>query len=45
VVEGLAVTGDKAAAAEQIKALYQVFVNSDCTMLEVNPLAEDQVRV
>ena len=41
VVAGLGVTGDKAAAGEQIKALYNLFVDKDCTMVEVNPLAED----
>jgi len=41
VVEGLTVSGDKALAGEQIKALYQLFVDKDCTMVEVNPLAED----
>jgi succinyl-CoA synthetase beta subunit len=41
VAEGLEVSGDKAAAAEQIKALYTLFRESDCTMVEVNPLAED----
>ena len=41
VVDGLKVSGDKAAAAEQIKALYKLFVEADCTMVEVNPLAED----
>lgn len=41
VVEGLTVSGDKAAAGEQIKALYNLFVDRDCTMVEVNPLAED----
>lgn len=41
VVDGLGVSGDKAAAAEQIRALYQLFVDRDCTMVEVNPLAED----
>ncbi|KAG2438195.1 hypothetical protein HXX76_005801 [Chlamydomonas incerta] len=40
MVEGLHVTGDKAAAAKQIKALYTLFDKSDCTMVEVNPLAE-----
>lgn len=34
-VDGLKVTGDKAAAAEQIKALYKTFAESDCTMVEV----------
>jgi succinyl-CoA synthetase beta subunit len=41
VVDGLAVTGDKAAAGEQIRALFALFVEKDCTMVEVNPLAED----
>jgi succinyl-CoA synthetase beta subunit len=41
VVAGLEVTGDKAAAAAQVKSLYKAFVESDCTMVEVNPLAED----
>merc|ERR1719482_719843 len=41
VVDGLKCSGDKAAAAEQIKALYKLFVEADCTMVEVNPLAED----
>jgi succinyl-CoA synthetase beta subunit len=41
VVEGLKVSGDKAEAAAQIKALYSLFADHDCTMVEVNPLAED----
>jgi succinyl-CoA synthetase beta subunit len=41
VVQGLACSGDKAAAAEQVKALYTLFAEADCTMVEVNPLAED----
>jgi succinyl-CoA synthetase beta subunit len=41
VAKGLEVTGDVAAAAEQIKSLYRLFTESDCTMVEVNPLAED----
>lgn len=41
IVTGLEVTGDKKAAGEQIQALYNLFVKSDCTMVEVNPLAED----
>jgi len=40
MVEGLKVTGSKAEAAQQIKGLYNLFVKSDCTMVEVNPLAE-----
>jgi hypothetical protein len=41
VVEGLEVSGSKEAAVEQIKGLYNLFAESDCTMVEVNPLAED----
>jgi len=41
VVVGLTASGDKEAAKDQIKALYKVFVDRDCTMVEVNPLAED----
>lgn len=40
MVEGLGVTTDKKAAAEQIKGLYKLFAERDCTMVEVNPLAE-----
>lgn len=36
MVEGLAVKGDKKAAAEQIKSLYKCFTDSDCTMVEVS---------
>lgn len=35
MVEGLKIQGDKKAAAEQIKALYKCFTDSDCTMVEV----------
>ena len=35
MAEGLEVNGDKAAAAQQIKNLYKLFVESDCTMVEV----------
>lgn len=42
MVEGLAVTTDKKAAAEQIKNLYNMFTACDCTMVEVNPLAETE---
>ena len=35
MVDGLKVTGDKAAAADQIKGLYNLFVKADCTMVEV----------
>merc|ERR1711933_253500 len=41
VVDGLTVSGDKQKAGDQIRALYQLFVDKDCTMVEVNPLAED----
>ena len=41
VVEGLTCSGDPMAAGEQIRALYQLFVDRDCSMVEVNPLAED----
>ena len=34
-VEGLNTKGDKQAASQQIKALYETFVKSDCTMVEV----------
>lgn len=40
MVEGLKVSTDKQAAAEQVKALYKLFADKDCTMVEVNPLAE-----
>jgi succinyl-CoA synthetase beta subunit len=40
MVAGLGVGTDAAAAAEQVKALYKLFVERDCTMVEVNPLAE-----
>ena len=35
MVNGLAITGDKQAAKEQIKALYHTFTECDCTMVEV----------
>lgn len=41
MVTGLQVTGDLKAAALQIKRLYEMFVKCDCTMVEVNPLAEN----
>eukprot|EP00891_Asterochloris_glomerata_P003330 jgi/Astpho2/3330/Aster-04679 len=40
MVDGLKVSVDKKAAAEQIKGLYRLFEAKDCTMVEVNPLAE-----
>jgi len=41
VVEGLKISGDKEAAKQQIKSLYKLFAETDATMVEVNPLAED----
>eukprot|EP00850_Spirogloea_muscicola_P024197 SM000475S16796 [mRNA] locus=s475:90:2493:+ [translate_table: standard] len=31
---------DKKAAAEQVKKLFELFTQADCTLLEINPLAE-----
>lgn len=45
VVCTLDVAGDKADAARQLKALYGVFAGKDCTLLEVNPLAESGGRL
>ncbi len=36
----LEVNGSISDAVAQLKALYDVFISSDCTMLEINPLAE-----
>ncbi len=36
MVEGLKIKGDKKKAADQIKALYKTFTDSDCTMVEVS---------
>lgn len=41
VVQGLDCSGDKEQAGQQIRALYDLFISKDCTMVEVNPLAED----
>jgi succinyl-CoA synthetase beta subunit len=41
VLDGLTVSGDRKKAGEQIRALFQLFLDKDCTMVEVNPLAED----
>lgn len=41
VLDGLTVSGDRVKAGQQIRALYNLFLIKDCTMLEVNPLAED----
>jgi succinyl-CoA synthetase beta subunit len=35
IVKGLKVETDEEAAARQIKALYRLFVDKDCTMVEV----------
>eukprot|EP00245_Coleochaete_scutata_P005863 TRINITY_DN19789_c0_g1_i2.p1 TRINITY_DN19789_c0_g1~~TRINITY_DN19789_c0_g1_i2.p1 ORF type:complete len:437 (+),score=132.98 TRINITY_DN19789_c0_g1_i2:132-1442(+) len=41
VVEGLQLTvADKGEAGEQVKKLYELFISSDCTQVEINPLAE-----
>ena len=40
MVQGLGVSTDPKAAADQIKSLYKLFTERDCTMVEVNPLAE-----
>jgi succinyl-CoA synthetase beta subunit len=40
MVEGLQITTDKDAARQQIKNFYKLFTEKDCTMVEVNPLAE-----
>ncbi|KAK9067532.1 hypothetical protein SSX86_011643 [Deinandra increscens subsp. villosa] len=41
VVEGLAPkVADKKASIEQVKKLYNLFRESDCTQLEINPIAE-----
>lgn len=41
VVKGLDLKkADKSAAADQVKKLYELFVKSDCTQVEINPLAE-----
>ncbi|KAI5082697.1 hypothetical protein GOP47_0002440 [Adiantum capillus-veneris] len=41
VVDGLSLkASDRTAAIEQIKNLYKLFTEKDCTLLEINPLAE-----
>ena len=45
LARGLNVSGDAKDAAKQLRALYEVFVQSDCTMLEVNPLAETDKKL
>lgn len=43
MVEGLQVTTDKKAAAEQIKNMYEMFTSCDCTMVEVRPWVHNNV--
>ncbi len=45
MVEGLQVTTDKKAAAEQIKNMYEMFTSCDCTMVEVRRFASSAVAV
>ena len=45
LVGGLAVKGDKAYAASQLKALYKMFSSTDATLVEVNPLAESEGKL
>eukprot|EP00262_Sarcandra_glabra_P009985 TRINITY_DN2482_c0_g1_i3.p1 TRINITY_DN2482_c0_g1~~TRINITY_DN2482_c0_g1_i3.p1 ORF type:complete len:410 (-),score=103.55 TRINITY_DN2482_c0_g1_i3:236-1465(-) len=41
VVDGLAPTvADRNSSIEQVKMLYKLFCECDCTMLEINPIAE-----
>ncbi|MCI09435.1 succinyl-CoA ligase, partial [Trifolium medium] len=41
VVDGLAPkVADRNQSIEQVKNLYKLFVDSDCTLLEINPMAE-----
>ena len=40
LADRLEVNGSLSDAVAQLKALYDVFISSDCTMLEINPLAE-----
>ena len=44
VAEGLEVSGDMGAAADQIKALYKLFAEADCTMVEVRGERERQLH-
>jgi succinyl-CoA synthetase beta subunit len=41
ILQALPLSGDRDDAAQQIRALYKLFIEQDCTMVEVNPLAED----
>lgn len=41
VVDGLAPKGaDRSSSIDQVKKLYKLFSETDCTLLEINPLAE-----
>lgn len=41
VVDGLALTlADRNASIDQVKKLYKLFCETDCTLLEINPIAE-----
>lgn len=40
LADSLGVKGDKKEAAKQLQALYKLFCEKDCTMVEVNPLTE-----
>lgn len=42
VLSALNVSGDEKKAGDQIRALYKLFIDRDCSMVEVNPLAEDE---
>ena len=45
LTDRLEVNGSVSDAVAQLKALYDVFISSDCTMLEINPLAETAERM
>jgi succinyl-CoA synthetase beta subunit len=42
LVKRLGIAKHREDAAKQLMALYETFSKTDCTMIEVNPLAEDQ---
>ena len=45
MVDGLKCTGDREANIKMISNLYRLFAEKDCTMVEVNPLAETPAGV
>ena len=45
LADRLEVKGSISDAVAQLKALYDVFISSDCTMLEIDPLAETAERM